>query len=226
MEPIRLVIVDDHPLVRDGLRAVCGATPDIVVVGEADSVSTGISTLAALQPDVALVDVQLQDGTGVEVCRTTRETIGGCRCLMLTSHAADQALFDAVNAGAAGYVLKQIDSHELLACVRRVAAGESLIDARSRQQVRQRAARGEGDPLLATLSAQEHRLIDLLARGLSNRQIAAEMFLAEKTVKNYVSRLLSKMGMSCRTEVAAYAARAEERARVSNRAPTGNPVLY
>jgi DNA-binding NarL/FixJ family response regulator len=211
----RLFLLDDHEIVRRGLRELLEAHDDLEVVGEAGTAEEALARVPATRPDVALLDVRLPDGNGVEVCRDLRAAHPDLRCIMLTSYADDEALFDAIMAGASGYVLKQVRGAELVEGIRRVAAGESLLDPSLTARVLERLRRApEEDERFASLSDQERRILALLADGLTNRQIAAEMFLAEKTVKNYVSNLLGKMGMQRRTEAAVYAARmAERRAR-------------
>jgi DNA-binding NarL/FixJ family response regulator len=223
---IRVAIVDDHELVREGLRAVLELVDDIEVVAEAGNVAGAVPMLVQRRPDVALIDIQLPDGSGVDICRAVRDQAPEVRCLVVTSVPHDETLLEAVSAGAAGYVLKQIRGGELVTSIRRVAAGETLVDPRSAGRVRERAADGEADPLIATLTPQERRLLTLVARGLTNRQIAGEMFLAEKTVKNYVTTMLSKLGMVRRSEAAAYAARAEERRRATGASPDGEAIRY
>jgi two-component system response regulator DevR len=215
---VRLFLLDDHEIVRRGLRELFEAEDDLEVVGEASTAAEAIARVPATQPDVALLDVSLPDGSGVEVCRDLRAAHPELRCIMLTSYADDEALFDAIMAGAAGYLLKQVRGAELLDGIRRVAQGDSLLDPTLTARVLERVRNApEEDERLASLSEQERRILTLLADGLTNRQIAAEMFLAEKTVKNYVSNLLAKMGMQRRTEAAVYAARiAERRARTTD----------
>jgi len=209
---IRVFLVDDHEVVRRGVRDLLTVEDDIEVVGEAGSVAEAVGRILATAPDVAVLDVQLGDGSGVEVCRDVRSARPELACIMLTSFSDDEALFEAIMAGAAGFVLKQIKGTDLVDAVRRVAAGESLLDPRVTAAVLERIRRGpEEDERLKGLTPQEGRILNLLADGLTNRQIADEMFLAEKTVKNYVSNLLAKMGMSRRTEAAVYAARLSER---------------
>lgn len=210
-DPIRLFIVDDHEVVRDGLAALFDAQADIDVVGTAGTVQQAIERITAVRPTVALVDMQLPDGSGAEIVAAVSERSEETACLVLTSFTQDEALFQAVRAGAAGFVLKQIRSKELVDCVRRIAAGETLIDDAARERVERQVDRGESDPKLASLSPQERVLLGHVAAGLTNREIAEEMFLAEKTIKNYVSNLLLKLGMEHRSGAAAYAARAEER---------------
>jgi two-component system response regulator DevR len=211
----RLFLLDDHEIVRRGLRELLEAEDDLEIVGEASTVEEAVTRVPATRPDVALLDVRLPDGSGVEACRDLRAMDPDLRCIMLTSYADDEALFDAIMAGASGYVLKQVRGVELIEGIRRVAAGHSLLDPTLTARVLERLRHApEEDERFASLSEQERRILALLADGLTNRQIAAEMYLAEKTVKNYVSNLLGKMGMQRRTEAAVYAARmAERRAR-------------
>jgi two-component system response regulator DevR len=209
---LRVFLVDDHEVVRRGVRDLLTAEDDIDVVGEAGTVEEALQRIIAVEPDVAVLDVRLPDGSGVELCRELRSTSPSIACLMLTSYDDDEALFEAIVAGAAGYVLKQVRGSDIISAVRRVGEGRSLIDPAMTQRVMDRLRNGTSqDSRLADLSNQEQRILDLLADGKTNRQIAAEMFLAEKTVKNYVSNLLTKMGMSRRTEAAVYAARHAER---------------
>ncbi len=209
---IRVFLLDDHEVVRRGVADLLGMEDDIEVVGEAGTAEQAISRILATAPDVAILDVQLPDGSGVEVCREVRSVRPELVCLMLTSFAENEALFEAIMAGAAGFVLKQVKGSDLIDSVRKVARGESLLDPRTTQRVLERIRRApEEDERLKGLTPQEKRILSLLAEGRTNRQIADEMFLAEKTVKNYVSNLLSKMGMSRRTEAAVYAARLAER---------------
>jgi len=205
---VRVVIVDDHAIVRQGLRALLEAEDDIEVTGEAGSVEEAIRRVGLDEPDLVLMDLQLPDGTGVDACREIMSRWPGTTVLILTSFADDEALYSAIMAGAAGYVLKKIQPDELLTGIRAAASGASLLDPALVEMVFKRV-RGEltGDSLLDRLSGQELKIVDLIEQGLTNRQIAADLNLAEKTVKNYVSNLLTKMGMSRRSEVAAYAAR-------------------
>ena len=202
---IRLLLVDDHEVVRRGLTDLLGSEDDIDVVSQAGSVAEVVGQEVP-EIDVAVLDVRLLDGSGIEVCRWLKENDPRIGCLMLTSFADDEALFAAIMAGASGYVLKEVRSAELVAAVRTVAAGGSLLDpslvAQVRTRLKQRASEEER---IERLSPQERRILDLIADGKTNRQIADEMFLAEKTVKNYVSNLLAKMGFSRRTEAAVYA---------------------
>jgi two-component system, NarL family, response regulator DevR len=206
---IRAFLLDDHEVVRQGVRAVLEADGAIEVVGEAGTAAQAIARIPAVHPDVAILDVRLPDGTGIEVCREIRSTLQ-IPCLMLTSYSDDEALLEAIMAGAAGYVLKQIRGNELVDSVKRVAAGETLLDPAVAERVKRRLqAPSEEDELLARLTAQERKILHLIADGRTNRQIADEMYLAEKTVKNYVSNLLAKLGMHRRTEAAVFATKLE-----------------
>jgi DNA-binding NarL/FixJ family response regulator len=202
-------LLDDHEVVRRGLRELLESEDDIAVVGEAGTAEEALGRIPATRPDVAVLDVRLPDGDGVDVCREIRSKHPEIACLMLTSYADDDALFSAIMAGAAGYVLKQVRGNDLVDGVRRVGRGESLLDPAVTARVLDRL-RHEDDEL-AQLTNQERRILELIAEGLTNRQIGERMYLAEKTVKNYVSNLLSKLGMNRRSEAAAYAARLDER---------------
>ncbi len=205
---LTVTLVDDHEVVRRGLRALLDAQEDLEVVGEAASADEAVRRVGYDSPDVVVMDVRLPDGSGVEACREIRSQWPGTKVLMLTSFADEEALFASVMAGASGYVLKQIQSDTLIESIRAVGRGESLLDPAMTERVF-RKIRGEqdDDPLLARLTGQERKILDLIAMGMTNREIADEMYLAEKTVKNYVSNLLAKLGMSRRSEAAAYAAR-------------------
>jgi DNA-binding NarL/FixJ family response regulator len=206
---LRVFLVDDHEIVRNGLRAMLEADGDIEVIGEAGTAAEATTRGVALGPDVAVLDIRLPDG---EVCRELRSRLPDVQCLMLTSFADDEALFAAIMAGASGYVLKQIRGSDLVDAVRRVGRGESLIDPSMTKRVFDRLRDGPArDERLDRLSDQERRVLDLVAEGLTNRQIADRLYLAEKTVKNYVSSMHSKLGMDRRSEAAAYAARLSER---------------
>jgi two-component system, NarL family, response regulator DevR len=207
-EQIRVFLVDDHEVVRRGVRNILDAEADIDVVGEAGTMASALTRVAALRPNVAVLDVRLPDGDGVSVCREIRSTLPGTACLMLTSYGDDQALLGAIIAGAAGYVQKQAPAPELVSAIRAVAAGQSTLDAHAAERVmaRLRERMADVDPLSA-LSDQEKRVLDLIAEGLTNRQIADRMYLAEKTAKNYVSSVLTKLGMQRRSQAAAFAAR-------------------
>jgi DNA-binding NarL/FixJ family response regulator len=204
---ITVFLLDDHEVVRRGLRDLLAGEPDITVVGEAGTVASALARVPDLRPRVAVLDVRLPDGDGVSVCRDIRSALPATVCLMLTSYDDDQALFRAVMAGAAGYVLKETAGPDLVSAVRIVASGGSMLDASMVQRMigklREQPA---ADPLTA-LSDQEKRVLELIGEGLTNRQIAERMFLAEKTVKNYVSSLLTKLGMQGRTQAAAFSAR-------------------
>jgi two-component system response regulator DevR len=205
---IRLFLLDDHEVVRRGLKNLLEAEDGIEVVGEAGTAAAGLSRMTALRPDVALLDVRLPDGDGVTVCREIRSALPATSCLMLTAYGDDQALLGAIMAGAAGYVMKQASGSELVSAVRAVAAGQSTLDAHAAQRVMQRLREraADTDPASA-LTAQEKRVLELIGEGLTNRQIAQRMYLSEKTAKNYVSSVLSKLGMARRSEAAALAAR-------------------
>jgi two-component system, NarL family, response regulator DevR len=210
----RVFLLDDHEIVRRGLRELLEAAGDLEVVGEAGTADEALRRIPATSPEVAVLDVRLPDGDGVSVCREIRSRMPAVQCLMLTSFADDEALFDAIMAGAAGYVLKQIRGTELVDAVRKVASGQSLLDPNVTAKVLERLRTGAPeDERLEDLTDQERKILDLLAEGLTNREIADRMYLAEKTVKNYVSNLLAKMGMQRRTEAAVYAARLAERHR-------------
>ncbi|MFF7248545.1 response regulator [Embleya sp. NPDC008237] len=205
---IRVFLLDDHEVVRRGVHELLSIEDDIDVVGEAGTAAEALVRIAATRPQVAVLDVRLPDGSGVEVCREIRARLPDVRCLMLTSFSDDEALFDAIMAGASGYVLKDIRGSDLVGAVRDVAAGKSLLDPAATARVLERLRGGtHGDERLAALSDQERRILDLIGEGMTNRRIGTEMHLAEKTVKNYVSSLLAKLGMERRTQAAAYVAR-------------------
>jgi DNA-binding NarL/FixJ family response regulator len=208
---LRVFLLDDHEVVRRGVRDLIEAEDDLVVVGEAGTAEEAYGRIPATSPDVAVLDVRLGDGDGVDVCREVRSRHPEIKCLMLTSFADDEALFSAIMAGAAGYVLKQIRGNDLVDGIRRVGRGESLLDPALTAQVLQRLRQPPEDEHLAALTEQERRILGLIAEGLTNRQIGERLYLAEKTVKNYVSNMLAKLGMSRRTEAAAFAARLSER---------------
>ncbi|MEU1807308.1 response regulator transcription factor [Streptomyces sp. NPDC019937] len=206
---IRIFLLDDHEVVRRGVRELLAAEPDMEVVGEAGTAADALARILATRPDVAVLDIRLPDRSGVEVCREIRSRDEAIRCMMLTSFADDEALFDAIMAGASGYVLKDIRGSELLAAVRDVAAGRSLLDPAATARVLERL-RGGGtkpDDRLAALTEQERRILILIGEGLTNRVIGERLHLAEKTIKNYVSSLLSKLGMERRSQAAAFVAR-------------------
>jgi len=210
-EPTRVFLLDDHEVVRRGVRELLEAEDDLTVVGEAGTAEEAVGRIPATSPNVAVLDVRLPDGDGIEVCRDVRSHHPEIACIMLTSFADDEAVYAAIMAGAAGYVLKQVRGTELVDGIRRVARGESLLDPVVTTRILERIRHSEGDDELAGLTDQERKILELISDGLTNRQIGEQMFLAEKTVKNYVSNLLSKLGMSRRTEAAAYAARLSER---------------
>ncbi|MBI0294369.1 response regulator transcription factor [Streptomyces sp. PRKS01-29] len=207
---IGIFLVDDHEVVRRGVRDLLASAPDMEVVGEAGTAADALARIPAARPDVAVLDIRLPDRSGVEVCREIRAQDESVRCMMLTSFADDEALFDAIIAGASGYVLKDIRGDELLAAVRDVAAGRSLLDpvatARVLERLRGQTA-AKPDDQLAALTEQERRILLLIGEGLTNRAIGERLHLAEKTIKNYVSSLLSKLGMERRSQAAAYVAR-------------------
>jgi two-component system, NarL family, response regulator DevR len=205
---VRVLIVDDHEIVRKGLVTLLGSEDGLEVVGEAGTVEAAIRRVGYDRPEVVVMDVRLPDGTGIEACREIRARWPDVRVLMLTSFADEEALFASIMAGASGYVLKRVDARQLIDSIRRVGAGESLLDPTMTEHVFRRIRGDEPvDPLVARLSPQERKILDLISEGLTNKEIAEELFLAEKTVKNYVSNLLNKLGMTRRTEAAAYSAR-------------------
>jgi DNA-binding NarL/FixJ family response regulator len=209
---IRIYVLDDHELVRTGLQTLLECEEDMEVVGQAATAQQGLEEICSLLPNVAILDVRLPDGSGIEVCREIRSRCPDIACLMLTSYADDEALFSAIMAGAAGYVLKEVGGSDLVGDIRRVSQGSSLIDANLSKEIFDRLRKNQTtEARLSSLSPQERKVLDLIALGRSNRQIAEEIFLAEKTVKNYVSSLLSKLGMQRRTEAGVYAAILAER---------------
>ena len=208
---IKVFLLDDHEVVRRGLRELLQAEGDIEVVGESGSALQAIHRAPALRPDVAILDARLPDGSGIDVCRDIRSVDPSIRALILTSFEDDEALFAAIMAGAAGYVLKQIRGHDLVNAVRRVAAGQSLLDPAVTQRVLERIRNPHELPdQLKALTEQERKILGYVADGLTNRQIAAQIFLAEKTVKNYVSSLLSKLGLERRTQAAILAVKLQD----------------
>lgn len=208
---ITVFLLDDHEVVRRGVHELLSGEDGIEVVGEAGTAADALARIPATAPDVAVLDVRLPDGSGVEVCREVRSRNENIKCLMLTSFADDEALFDAIMAGASGYVLKAIRGAELLSAVRDVAAGRSLLDPVATAQVLKRLRHGGGGARngdkLGHLTEQERKVLDLIGEGLTNRVIGERLHLAEKTIKNYVSSLLSKLGMERRSQAAAYVAR-------------------
>jgi two-component system, NarL family, response regulator DevR len=200
---IRVFLLDDHELVREGIRSLLESGGDIEVVGEAATAADALVRVPLARPDVAILDVRLEDGNGIEVCRELRSAMPELACLILTSFSDDEALFASVMAGAAGYELKQIKSRDLIDDVRRIARGESLLDPKMVAKVVERLANPpREDADLASLSPQERRILDLIAQGMTNRQIAETMFLAEHTIKNYTTSMLRKLRLSNRTEAA------------------------
>ena len=217
---IRIYLLDDHEVVRRGLREMLEHEGDIEVVGESGSAVDAAHRIPALRPDVAVLDGRLPDGSGVDVCRDIRSVDPTIQALILTSYEDDEALFAAIMAGAAGYILKQIRGSELVDAIRRVAAGQSLLDPAVTARVLERIRRGPDQPdELRDLTDQERKILLLVAEGLTNREIAARMFLAEKTVKNYVSSLLAKLGLERRTQAAVLAARLQ----AEHHLPAGSP---
>jgi two-component system, NarL family, response regulator DevR len=205
---ISVFLVDDHEIFRRGVRALLADEPGIEVVGEAETAAAALDRIPALRPDVAVLDVRLPDGNGISVCREIGSALPGTACLMLTAYNDDQALLGAIMAGAAGYVSKQTCGTDLVSALRAVASGQSILDPQAARQImaRLRQQSLSLDPM-AALTEQEKRVLELISEGLTNRQIAQRMFLAEKTVKNYVSSLLTKLGMQRRTQAAAFAVR-------------------
>ncbi|WP_086055602.1 response regulator transcription factor [Protofrankia coriariae] len=206
MEPVRVFVLDDHEIVRRGMRELLESQGDIKVVGEAGLAAEALRRIPALRPDVAILDARLPDGSGIDVCRDIRSGTPEVPCLILTSHDDDEALFAAIMAGAAGYVLKQIRGNDLIGAVRTVASGQSMLDPAVTQRVLTRLRDGAPeDRLLSTLSERERQILGLIAEGLTNRQIASRIHLAEKTVKNNVSSILEKLGLTSRTQAAVFA---------------------
>ncbi len=208
MGHIRVFLLDDHEIVRRGLAYLIGLQSDLEVVGEAGTAAEAITRITASQPDVAVFDVRLPDGNGVEVCREVRSLFPNIHVLMLTSYSDDEALFNAIMAGASGYVLKEVQGTDLIAAIRQVAAGNSLLDPKVTERVLERLRnRKTENSELSGLTEQEKTILTLIGEGMTNRQIGEKMYLAEKTIKNYVSSLLAKLGMERRTQAAAYIAR-------------------
>ncbi len=204
--PLRVMLVDDHEIVRQGLRTLLESQDHMHVVAEAGTVAEAVLRARSYKPDVIVMDVRLPDGTGVEACRDVRSERPDTKVLMLTSFADDQALFDSIMAGAAGYLLKQVRGNDLVDAIRRVGAGESLLDPAVTNRVLERIRNPEPDedPRLARLTPTERRILDFIASGLTNREIGEELHLAEKTIKNYVSTILAKLQVARRAEAAAY----------------------
>ncbi|MFF5406778.1 response regulator [Streptomyces misionensis] len=220
--PIRVVLMDDHEVVRRGVRDLLNDEPDIEVIGEADSAEHALVRIPALRPHVAVLDVRLPDGDGVSVCRELRSRMPELACLMLTSFDDEEALLDAIMAGASGYVLKQIQGSELVSAVRTVAAGQSLLDPSATTKLMARLRGGkerEEEPdALPGLTAREREILTLIGEGLTNRQIGQRLYLAEKTVKNHISRLLAKLGVERRVQAAVIATQAADRQRQGGQA--------
>jgi DNA-binding NarL/FixJ family response regulator len=205
-------LVDDHEIVRRGVADLFEDEPDLEIVGEAATVTEALARIPTVQVDVAVLDVRMPDGNGVELCRDLRSQRPELHCLILTSYSDDEALLNAIMAGASGFVLKQVLGNDLISAVRRVGAGESLLDAKTTEALMKRIRQGKDEGgALAGLTDQERAVFDLVGEGLTNRQIAARLFLAEKTVKNYVSHLLAKLGMQRRTQAAVLAAELKNR---------------
>ena len=205
-EPIKVFLLDEHEVVRRGIKDLLEAEGDIVIVGESGSAQEAIRRMPALRPDVAVLDGRLPDGSGIDVCREVRSQDPSIKALILTSYDDDDALFAAIMAGASGYILKQVRGNDLVETVRRVAAGQSMLDPSMTAQVLERVRTGPPkDKELAALTEQEQKILGHIGQGLTNRQIAEQMFLAEKTVKNYVSSMLAKLGLTSRTQAAIFA---------------------
>ncbi|MFE6910810.1 response regulator [Streptomyces erythrochromogenes] len=222
--PIRVFLLDDHEVVRRGLRDLLDAEADLTVVGEAATADQALARGPALRPDVAVLDVRLPDGDGIAVCRELRSRLPDLACLMLTSFDDEDALLDAIMAGAAGYVLKQIKGTDLVSAVRTVATGQSMLDpattARLMRSLRAPEAAGApGDTRLAALSERERAVLELIGEGLTNRQIAKRLYLSEKTVKNHISRLLGKLGVERRVQAAVIAAQVHDQGHGDGTAP-------
>lgn len=210
--PIRVYLLDDHEVVRRGLKDLLESAGDIEVVGESGSAREATARIPALRPDVAILDGRLPDGSGIDVCRDVRSVDPTIKGLILTSYDDDQALFAAIMAGASGYILKQVRGHDLVDSVRRVAAGQSMLDPAMTAQVLDRIRNGPpSDHELEALTAQEKRILERIGEGLTNREIARSMALSEKTVKNYVSAVLTKLGLTSRTQAAVFAAKHPQR---------------
>lgn len=208
----RIFLVDDHEIVRRGVADLLEDEPDLEIVGEAATVAEALARIPGMGVNVAVLDVRMPDGNGVELCRDLRSQLPELRCLILTSYSDDEALLNAIMAGASGFVLKQVLGNDLITAVRRVGAGESLLDAKTTEALMKRIRTGKDDGgALAGLTDQERAVFELVGEGLTNRQIAARLFLAEKTVKNYVSHLLAKLGMQRRTQAAVLAAELKNR---------------
>ncbi|ROR90850.1 response regulator [Nocardioides aurantiacus] len=211
-DPVRVYLLDDHEIVRRGIRDLLESTDDIVVVGESGLAAEAQRRIPATRPHVAILDARLPDGSGIDVCREIRSRNPEIKALILTSYDDDDALFAAIMAGAAGYILKQVGGNDLLDTVRRVAAGQSMLDPAVTAQVLERLREGpRSDPALEQLTEQELRILGLIGEGMTNRQMAEAMFLAEKTVKNYVSSMLAKLGLESRTQAAIFSLKHPQR---------------
>ena len=210
---IRVMLVDDHEVVREGLRTLISRNKSLLVAAEAGTMAEAIETAVRAKPDVIVMDVRLPDGSGVEACRTIREARPETKVIMLTSYADDEALFASIVAGAAGYLLKQTRGQAVIDAITSVAEGRSLLDPDVTGKVLERVRRGreDQDPAFASLTEQERKVLEQLAEGKTNREIGTVLFLSEKTVKNYVSRILDKLGLSRRAEAAAYMAKRRPR---------------
>jgi two-component system, NarL family, response regulator DevR len=208
---VRVFLLDDHEIVRRGIADLLDAEADITVVGEAGTAAEALRRIPAVQADVAVLDARLPDGSGIDVCRDIRSSYPSVRCVILTSYDDEDAIFAAVMAGAAGYLLKQIRGTSLVDAIRQVAAGKSLLDPSVTERLLARLRDGHPrDERLASLTEREREILNLIAEGLTNRQIGEQLFLAEKTVKNYVSALLAKLGLQRRTQAAVYGAQHRE----------------
>ena len=213
-ETLKVMLVDDHEVVRQGLRALLEAEDDIEVIAEADSGTKAIDVASTYKPQVVVMDIRMPDGSGIEACREIRDKDSNIQVIMLTSFSDDEALFNSIMAGAAGFVLKQIRGRDLVDAIRTVGAGQSLLDPGVTKRVLERLRKAkfdERDPKLARLSPQEERILDMIGEGLTNREIAEQIHLSDKTVKNYVSTILQKLDVARRAEAASYIARARER---------------
>lgn len=210
--PVRVFVLDDHEVVRRGVTDLITAQPDIIVVGEAGTAAEARARIPATRPDVAILDARLPDGSGIDVCRDIRSALPETRCLILTSYDDNDAIFAAVMAGASGYLLKEVRGSAIVEAIRQVAAGNSLLDPSVTERLLTRLREGDPrDPELESLTAREHEVLNLIADGMTNRQIGERLFLAEKTVKNYVSGILAKLGMRSRTQAALYGAEHRKR---------------
>jgi DNA-binding NarL/FixJ family response regulator len=211
VDTVRVFLLDDHEIVRRGIREMLEDTGTIEVVGEASTAAEALRRIPASQPHVAVLDVRLADGTGIDVCREVRSAHPEVGCLILTSYDDDEALFAAIMAGAAGYLLKQIKGSDLVGAIRTIASGQSMLDPAVTQKVLTRLREGPAeDAKLATLGAREREILVLVAEGLTNRQIATRIHLSEKTVKNYISAILDKLDLTSRTQAAVYATKLEK----------------